>query len=245
MSIRLFLDLKAAEGVFEAPILAQIKQQYQLVETPEQADFSCQYQAGNLTLATQKMAIKAGFLNAKALYRQAKPELICKAVGLSKKKSIHITDATAGLGQDAFILAGQGAKVLMIEQNPLLALLLLQGLNTLTKEPEFNATAALLRFKYGNALTELTTKTDVIYLDPMYPHRQKSALSKKGMQLLQQLLVDQITDESALLSKARSLATFRVVVKRPAKGVFLAQKKPHFSYQGKNVRFDIYAPHSL
>jgi 16S rRNA (guanine1516-N2)-methyltransferase len=238
---RLFLDYQAKSDV-EQHIIEQIKQQYLLVKMPAQADFCCQYQADILTLSTQKIAIKAGFLSAKALYRKAKPELIAKAVGLSKKKSLQITDATAGLGQDAFILATQGADVLMIEQNPLLALLLSQGLRELAQKPQYNS--LLFKLKYGDALTQLTQATDVIYLDPMYPHRQKSALSKKTMQLCQQLLANQNTDESALLAKAKTLARFRVVVKRPAKGEFLAQQKRHFSYQGKNVRFEIYNPWS-
>jgi len=233
--LRLFLDIKVSQDALKNQLLEKIKQHYFIVETKQQADFICQEINHKIYIQYQKLQVCADFLNAKNQYRQGKAELICKAVGLTQQKSFNIVDATAGLGQDAFILSCYGGKVQMIEQNPLIALSLQQALIQLNKEH------SMFNLQNGNAI-ELLKPSEVIYLDPMYPHRQKSALSKKAMQIFQKLLKDQQTSADLLLNKARQVAMERVVVKRPAKGEFLADQKPNFSYQSKNVRFDIYRP---
>jgi 16S rRNA (guanine1516-N2)-methyltransferase len=59
------------------------------------------------------------------------------------------------------------------------------------------------------------------------------------MQVLQSLLgVD--PDADRLLEPALAAAKQRVVVKRPAKAAYLAEKKPNMSMQSKKHRFDIY-----
>ena len=88
-------------------------------------------------------------------------------------------------------------------------------------------------------LQQLSTEQfpDVIYIDPMHPVRQKSALVKKDMQVLQWLLG---SDEDAheLLKAALPCAKQRVVVKWPQK--VLPLQPPTMSIPGKTVRFDIY-----
>jgi 16S rRNA (guanine1516-N2)-methyltransferase len=234
-NLRVFLDIKASQDALKNLLLEKIKQQYFIVETKQQANFICEEINHKIYIKHQELRVCADFLSAKNQYRQGKAELICKAVGLTQQKSFNIIDATAGLGQDAFILSCYGGKVQMIEQNPLIALSLQQALIQLNKEN------SLFSLQNGNAI-ELLKPTEVVYLDPMYPHRQKSALSKKAMQIFQKLLKDQPISAHLLLNKARQVAIDRVVVKRPAKGQFLAEQKPNFSYQSKNVRFDIYRP---
>ena len=73
----------------------------------------------------------------------------------------------------------------------------------------------------------------------MFPQKEKSALVKKEMRMLQDV-VGQDTDADELLNLARSIATQRVVVKRPAYAKFLAGVTPHTSIKTKKHRFDIY-----
>lgn len=63
-------------------------------------------------------------------------------------------------------------------------------------------------------MTTLSPAPDVVYLDPMYPHRQKSALVKKEMRVFQSL-VGNDDDADSLLIPAMTIAKRRVVVKRP------------------------------
>ena len=85
--------------------------------------------------------------------------------------------------------------------------------------------------------------TDVVYLDPMFPSRRKSARVKKEMWLFQQLLEAGDTSEG-LLDAALAAAGKRVVVKRPAKAPPLGDRTPAFQLPGKTVRFDVYLPGS-
>jgi 16S rRNA (guanine1516-N2)-methyltransferase len=84
----------------------------------------------------------------------------------------------------------------------------------------------------------------VIYLDPMFPHRDKSALVKKEMRLFRPLVGDD-QDAPALLQAALALASHRVVVKRPRKAPIIDGAKPSHSLEGKSSRYDIYALKSL
>jgi 16S rRNA (guanine1516-N2)-methyltransferase len=82
---------------------------------------------------------------------------------------------------------------------------------------------------------------DVIYLDPMFPQRTKSALVKKEMRLIKDL-VGEDQDADQLLTIALKVARKRIVVKRPRIAEFLGGIKPHSSQIGKANRFDIYMP---
>ena len=95
-----------------------------------------------------------------------------------------------------------------------------------------------IRSYYEN-LQQLGFTPDVVYLDPMFPHRQKSALVKKEMRVFQSLVGADL-DADALLPVALSVAGKRVVVKRPDYAGFLNEKKPSTSIETKSNRFDIY-----
>lgn len=184
------------------------------------------------------------FLAGKNVYRSQlqnlKNELIARAIHIKGQPKLRIIDATAGLGQDAFIMASLGHDVKMIERSPIVATLLADGLKRLqAQRPHL-----LLSLITQDALSYLTSLSpcdypDVVYLDPMFPERTKSALVKKEMRILQQL-VGQDLDASPLLSTARQIARYKVVVKRPRLAPFLGNTEPSFCLQGKVGRFDIY-----
>jgi 16S rRNA (guanine1516-N2)-methyltransferase len=89
------------------------------------------------------------------------------------------------------------------------------------------------------AAGENPAKADVVYLDPMYPHRDKSALVKKEMRTFQ-TLVGADLDADDLFSPARKLARKRLVVKRPDYAEPLAGVKPTMTITTKKNRFDVY-----
>ena len=171
-------------------------------------------------------------------------EAVAKAVGVKGDELPSVIDATAGLGRDAFVLASVGCKVRLIERHPVVFLLLQDGLQRAYADTEIGAmlqaNLQLLNVKHLSELNPETDFTDVVYLDPMYPHKQKSALVKKEMRLFQHLVGGDL-DADQLLEPALNLARKRVVVKRPDYAEFLAQIPPHFSRQTKNHRFDIYS----
>jgi 16S rRNA (guanine1516-N2)-methyltransferase len=191
-------------------------------------------------------AIYVDFLSAKLRYRQKNPqrELLKKAMGMP---SGFVVDATAGLGEDAFILATKGYNVLMIERSPILAKLLEDGLeryHTALSPTNSAFKNGSLRFIHRNAIDYLpilaqTTTIDVVYLDPMFPDRKKAALPRKEMEFLREL-IGKDSDASKLLEIALKVARRRVVVKQPRLAPALGNLAPSFSLIGKACRFDVY-----
>lgn len=91
------------------------------------------------------------------------------------------------------------------------------------------------------ALADLAPRPEVVYLDPMYPHKQKSARVKKEMRVFQSL-VGRGDDADGLLAPAHRLATKRIVVKRPDYAPPLGDVPAHAAILTKSHRFDIYMP---
>ncbi|WEM42231.1 class I SAM-dependent methyltransferase [Photobacterium sp. DA100] len=175
-------------------------------------------------------------------------QAIAKAVGLKGGVTPTVVDGTAGLGRDAFVLASLGCKVQMVERHPVVAALLDDGLSRAKADSEIgdwiSERMTLLHASSHNALEQLAADPDfvapdVVYLDPMYPHKKKSALVKKEMRVFQ-TLVGADLDADDLLAPALALATKRVVVKRPDYAEFLAGQKPSTAIETKKNRFDVY-----
>ena len=172
-----------------------------------------------------------------------KNQNIAKAVGLNKGITPSVLDATGGLGQDAFVLASLGCDVTVIERSPIVAALLEDGLRRALEHTDTNPIARRISLKKGDAIDMMNAADkmyDVIYLDPMFPHREKSAEVKKEMKLFQELLGND-PDSSQLLSPALNLAKYRVVVKRPKLAPDLDERPPSYRLKGKVCRYDIYA----
>ncbi|WP_058973261.1 16S rRNA (guanine(1516)-N(2))-methyltransferase RsmJ [Type-D symbiont of Plautia stali] len=172
-------------------------------------------------------------------------EAVAKAVGIKGGYLPDVVDATAGLGRDAFVLAALGCRVRMLERHPVVAALLDDGLRRGYEDAEIGGwlreRLTLLHVVSQQALSDITPAPDVVYLDPMYPHRQKSALVKKEMRVFQSL-VGPDEDADALLEPARRLAKKRIVVKRPDYAPPLAGVETQSAVITKSHRFDIYPP---
>ncbi|KJV46767.1 methyltransferase [Pantoea sp. BL1] len=172
-------------------------------------------------------------------------EAVAKAVGIKGGYLPDVIDATAGLGRDAFVLAALGCRVRMLERHPVVAALLDDGLRRGYEDAEIGGwlreRLTLLHVVSQQALSDITPAPDVVYLDPMYPHRQKSAMVKKEMRVFQSL-VGADEDADALLEPARRLAKKRIVVKRPDYAPPLAGVATQSAVVTKSHRFDIYPP---
>ncbi len=167
---------------------------------------------------------------------------LAKAVGLKNLKNPHVIDATAGLGRDAFILASLGAQVEMVERNKVIHAMLSDGIARACEVADISEIVGRLSLYSGDAyefLKNYNGKADVVYLDPMFPHREKSALVKKEMQTFQKIIGEDL-DADKLLEAAIAKAKYRVVIKRPRLAPSLADKEPDFSITGKANRFDVY-----
>ncbi|AOU98086.1 hypothetical protein BI364_09040 [Acidihalobacter yilgarnensis] len=164
-----------------------------------------------------------------------------RAIGLKPGIRLHVVDATAGLGRDGAVLAQLGCEVTMIERSPVMALLLRDGWDR-TAPAEAHTRVSVYCDDARHALDQLASLPDAVYLDPMYPHRDKSALVKKEMRVIRDLVGDD-PDAGELLLAALDCGARRVVVKRPRGAPTLPGPAPLRHIEGPNTRYDIYAPH--
>lgn len=215
------------------------------------ADFALQLGPAGLQLSELgdkapgpvKVDFVEGAVAHRRLFGGGSGQMIAKAVGIQQGIRPVVLDATAGLGRDSFVLASLGCNVSMIERQPLIAALLEDGLARARLDLDVAPICARMRLLQGNAIELMSDwqgdAPQVIYLDPMFPHRDKSALVKKEMRLFRPLVGDD-QDAPALLAAAMALATHRVVVKRPRKAPIIEGFKPGYALEGKSSRYDIY-----
>ncbi len=180
-----------------------------------------------------------------------KSQLIAKAVGIKGSFRPHVLDLTAGLGQDGFVLATLGCRVNLVERVPVIFHLLDDGLRRAREydDGQLNAILSHITLHKQQALDylkQISQMPDVIYFDPMFPEKEKSAKVKKNMAAFQSL-VGSDSDAGSVLSLALTKAKHRVVVKRPRKAPTLFEQYPQCNIplpslvmEGKSSRYDIY-----
>ncbi len=160
----------------------------------------------------------------------------------SDKENLTAIDATAGMGEDAFLLAAYGYEVTLFEQNPVVAALLKDALRRAKKHPVLKEIAGRMTLFCEDSIEFMSKKmdpTNLIYLDPMFPKRRKSGLINKKLQLIQKL-EPPCSAEEDLFDAALKAGPERIIVKRPLKSAFLAGRKPAYELKGKAIRYDCY-----
>lgn len=211
-----------------------------------------------LTLAGDGMTLRADFTDMIPRIKQGRlqQELLVRAAKIKGAEEPLAVDATAGFGQDSLLLAAAGFRVLLFERNPVIAALLRDALRRAASVPELADAIARMCFIEGDSVAALNgmgsvddgahaggtpQQPDVVYLDPMFPARTKSAAVKKKFQLLHHL-EQPCEDPDAMLHAALAAKPRKIVVKRPPKGPYLADVKPSYSLAGKAVRYDVIVP---
>ena len=165
-----------------------------------------------------------------------------KAMGLRAGKTPSVIDATAGLGRDAFLLASLGAQVTLIERSAHMHTLLTDGMaRAAATDDDYAQIVARMTLLHGDAKDLLTTlSADAILIDPMHPPRKNSALVKRELRQVRDI-VGTDSDAAELVQIALLHARQRVVLKWPAKGDPIDSIRP-CSHQiiGKSTRYDVF-----
>lgn len=182
-----------------------------------------------------------------------KSELLLQAAKITADSVV--IDATAGFGHDSLILGSSGAQVLMLEQQAVMALLLLAERARMSQLPNWQKLMARLTIINTDAAhffqDNASFAPDTIYLDPMFPEESyqnlktgKGAKVGKHMQALHQIASPPTPEqERQLLHQARAVVSpqqGRVIVKRPKHAPLFAEQAPTESWQNDALRFDGY-----
>lgn len=169
-----------------------------------------------------------------------------KAVGIRKRQAYRpvVFDATAGLGEDGWLLASLGCQVRMCERSAVTHALLVDGLARAAQVKPDVAARVCVTLGDGVEMLEALVcgpaeaRPDVVYLDPMFPAGRKTA-ERKAMRVLRLVSGDD-GDAARLLEAALRAARRRVVVKRPLRGEALSGREAMVVHKGKSLRFDVY-----
>ena len=213
----------------------------------EQALFFLSWREGCLKLLDKELLKKGGLSvdieprnGEQRSWPAPKEGYLAKALG---RKTRTVVDATCGWGQDSLHIFRMGYELQCIERSPVMAELLLDGFKRLSEQHWLQKLKLqpppLLCGNAIDLLATLETRPDCVYLDPMFPpKRKKSALAKKSMMILRDLLGDD-QDKDQLFAAALATTAKRVVVKSPDYAEPLGGK-PSESFQGKLLRYDVY-----
>ena len=202
--------------------------------------------ADGLALVGDGMVLRADLSTLLPRLRQDRlgGELLVKAARVRGVDVPVAVDATAGLGEDSLLLAATGFRVIMFEKDSVIAALLRDSLERAAAVSELEPVVGRMELVEGDSVAGLRAlgfAPDVVFLDPMFPGRTKSAAVKKKFQLLHRL-ERPCENERELLDAALAAGPRKIVIKRPPKGPWLAGAKPSHQLSGKAVRYDVIVP---
>ena len=181
------------------------------------------------------VSISVDFLN-EAINNKIKLRLSGKKDIFSKLfpiKNSTLLDCTAGYGRDSYILRSMGFNVTMIENSPIISLLLNDALKKL-KLSDFI-------MYHGNSYDYLSHSEkyyDYIYIDFMFDKLKKNSLSSKNDETLK-LVSFRENNKNELIKLAIKKSNIRVVVKEP-KHSLSNILKPEYTIKTKLLKFNIY-----
>ena len=183
-----------------------------------------------------------GSVQHRLFYGGGRNQSLPRAVGMTKGRTPNIVDATAGLGKDSFLLASLGARVTLIERSPEIHCLLSEGMARAIRAGGVTGEVVeRMTLIMGDSIDLLPKlQPEVILVDPMHPTRKNSALVKKEMILLREI-VGNDHDCADLMRVALSEATKRVVLKWPKGGNTIRNiQLPSHTLSGKSTRYDVF-----
>ena len=208
-------------------------------------DMVLRYDRDGLSLMKDGMIVRADLCSDKRRLEKNRlnAEMIVKAAGIKNLANDPlIMDATAGLGEDSFLLAAAGFRVVMYERDAVIYELLCDGLSRASKDEQLENITERITAIHGDSIEAMRrqdVKPDMIFLDPMFPARNKSGLIKKKFQILQQL-ESPCEEGEQMLRAAFGTGAKKVIVKRPLKGECLSSEKPDYNIKGRTIRYDCY-----
>lgn len=219
---------------------------YSVLDVSATEDFFITWRDGCLKLLDRELLKKGGLTvdvapraGEQRSWPAPKDGALAQAIG---RKTRTVLDATAGWGQDSLHMFRMGYEVTCIERSPLMAELLADGFIRLSQQDWVQRLSLEPpKLLHGNSIelmANLEISPDCIYIDPMFPpKRKKSALAKKSMTILRDLLGDD-EDKEQLFAAAMAATGKRVVVKSPDYAGALSE--PSESFSGKLLRYDVY-----
>lgn len=239
------IPLEMSPECANTEIAQRLREKFGAVGVAEAGELSLRLDSTGVSLVSEGQILQGDFTRMLPRLKNGRlqGEMLVRAAKIKGTDGpLTALDATAGLGEDSLLLAAAGFHVILYERNPVIYELLRDAVARAMSHPELADTVTRMDVRFGDsveAMARLESSPDVILLDPMFPERQKSALVKKKLQMIQKL-EEPCVDERKLLLTAMGAKPRKLIVKRPSKGPYLADIKPDYSLPGKAVRYDCF-----
>lgn len=188
-------------------------------------------------LYNEQKPIFVDFLSSKIskyAHKNSKKSMISKALGVHKKFP-HLLDLTPGFGVDTFVVAKFFERVTLVERNPLMYLLLLDGLRRLVaKYPKLDQKFELIfRDSFDYISNQKNFSESCIYMDFMF--EDKKTKSNKEMFFLSKVAHENDNPVvSEFVKRLSHTKAGRIVLKAK---IIPQDVKAIQTYQGSSVNF--------
>ncbi|NQY42677.1 MAG: class I SAM-dependent methyltransferase [Legionellales bacterium] len=165
-------------------------------------------------------------------------ESLIKACGIKKNRITSVLDLTGGWGVDSYILARAGCRVLVLERDPVVYLLLKDGIERLQRKIDCDIT--IKQINSVDYLAENDVSEQIIYIDPIRPQLNKTAKNNKSMEILRRIIQPDQKYED-LLNLALTKFSERLVIKTGRhENINFIDYTPNFTILGKNTKFMVF-----
>ena len=157
-----------------------------------------------------------------------------------KKNNLNILDCTGGFGRDACIISSLGNKVTLIEQSPIISIVLKEAINNI-QDNEIKNIFENISIKFGNCLDFIrqTDKNfDYIYFDFMF-NINKSALPNKREQFLRKITINNIEVNKDIIRETIQRMNCKIIVKEHIKSNDYEDLNIINTYKEKVVKYNL------
>jgi len=188
--------------------------------------------------------------------RRSGQPLLRAVQGRRGSRGLMIWDCTAGWGEDAWILAALGHRVVAMERTPLVNWCLLDAWSRAgqlypatarrIRPLQSDSREILERLAHDSQAPDVPPQPDVVYLDPFFPQiKGRKSRERKPMRILRMAAESRNDDAEGLLRPALLVSRLRVVLKRPRRAHPLRPegRGPVHTITGRGYRYDIYIPY--
>ena len=157
----------------------------------------------------------------------------------------EVLDSTAGLGEDAFMMAHWGYPVVSYERHPIVYFLLSLGWINYKNNSAHDCDAMNWKICFGDFSEGLTKDWGACYLDPMFPPSPKKALNKKDLRVLHEVIgADAPNDEqvSGYVHSVLDSVKQKIILKRPQRATVMPCPGgcAYYSIEAPSVRLDVF-----
>ena len=174
-----------------------------------------------------------GFVERRNMRLKDKKDIFRK---IFSKKNSNILDGTAGFGRDGTLLNAMGHNVTMVENSPVVSLLLNNGIERSDNK---------IRLFHGNVydfLKHSYKSYDYIYLDFMFNKLKTNSLSSKYDETLK-LIASLDVNKKEIIETAKKYCKNKVVVKEPSNSISSIPKS-NYIIKTKLISYNVYLSHN-